>query len=191
MRLLRLLRIATVVWRYRLDEIVVSSLKNPTLVRFVRWTTFGAPRGTRGVRLRRALEREDLFTVVLEHFLTDTADYADYVLPATTQLEHYDIHKSYGHLYVMANNAAIAPVGESLPNTEVFRRLAAAPGIDLTVFYSRPTREMREENLKKDDGWLADRIYSGVPAAMVPDDSALRMETPKKNATTNSEGAMM
>jgi ubiquinone biosynthesis protein len=56
MRLLRLFRIATVVWRYRLDEIVVSSLKNPTLVRLVRWTTFGAPRETRGVRLRRALE---------------------------------------------------------------------------------------------------------------------------------------
>jgi ubiquinone biosynthesis protein len=56
MRLLRLLRIANVVWRYRLDEIVVSSLKNPTLVRFVRWTTFGARRETRGVRLRRALE---------------------------------------------------------------------------------------------------------------------------------------
>jgi len=56
MRLLRLARIFTVVWRYRLDEIVVSSLKNPTLVRFVRWTTFGAPRATRGARLRQALE---------------------------------------------------------------------------------------------------------------------------------------
>src|SRR5512147_126277 len=56
MRLLRLARILTVVWRYRLDEIVVSSLKNPTLVRFVQWTTFGAPRETRGVRLRQALE---------------------------------------------------------------------------------------------------------------------------------------
>ena len=56
MRLLRLARIFTVVWRYRLDEIVVSSLKNPTLVRVVRWTTFGAPRETRGVRLRQALE---------------------------------------------------------------------------------------------------------------------------------------
>ena len=56
MRLLRLLRILTVVWRYRLDEIVVASLKNPTLVRIVRWTTFGPPAGTRGVRLRRALE---------------------------------------------------------------------------------------------------------------------------------------
>ena len=70
-------------------------------------------------------KREDLFCVVMDSFLTDTADYADIVLPATTQLEHPDIHKSYGHLYVLANNPAIAPVGESLPNAEVFRRLAA------------------------------------------------------------------
>ncbi|MEJ0001327.1 MAG: molybdopterin-dependent oxidoreductase [Verrucomicrobiota bacterium] len=69
--------------------------------------------------------REDLFCVVMDSFLTDTADYADIVLPATTQLEHTDIHKSYGHLYVLANNPAIPPLGESLPNAEVFRRLAA------------------------------------------------------------------
>ena len=69
----------------------------------------------------RGFAREDLFTVVLEHFQTDTADYADYVLPATTQLEHVDVHKSYGHLYMLANNAAIAPLGEALPNSEIFR----------------------------------------------------------------------
>jgi anaerobic selenocysteine-containing dehydrogenase len=78
--------------------------------------------------------REDLFTVVMDHFQTDTADYADLVLPATTQLEHYDVHKSYGHLYVLANNPAIAPVGESLPNSEVFRRLAARMGFDEPCF---------------------------------------------------------
>ncbi len=78
--------------------------------------------------------REDLFTVVMDHFQTDTADYADIVLPATTQLEHYDVHKSYGHLYMLANNPAIAPVGESLPNTEVFRRLAARLGFDEPCF---------------------------------------------------------
>ena len=66
----------------------------------------------------RGLAREDLFTVVLEHFQTDTADYADILLPATTQLEHYDVHRSYGHLYVLANNPAIAPVGESKPNSD-------------------------------------------------------------------------
>jgi anaerobic selenocysteine-containing dehydrogenase len=79
-------------------------------------------------------KREDLFCVVMDSFLTDTADYADIVLPATTQLEHPDIHKSYGHLYVLANNPAIAPVGESLPNAEVFRRLAARMGFGDACF---------------------------------------------------------
>ena len=78
--------------------------------------------------------REDLFTVVHEIFLTDTADYADIVLPATTQLEHYDVHKSYGHLYVLANSPAIAPVGEAKPNSEVFRLLAARMGFTEACF---------------------------------------------------------
>lgn len=78
--------------------------------------------------------REDLYCVVMDSFMTDTADYADLVLPATTQLEHYDVHKSYGHLYALANNPAIAPLGESLPNTEVFRRLAARMGFDEPCF---------------------------------------------------------
>ena len=78
--------------------------------------------------------RDDLFTVVIDHFQTDTADYADIVLPATTQLEHHDVHKSYGHLYMLANNPAIAPVGEALPNSEIFRRLAARMGFDEPCF---------------------------------------------------------
>jgi anaerobic selenocysteine-containing dehydrogenase len=78
--------------------------------------------------------REDLLTVVLEHFRTDTADYADYVLPATTQLEHLDLHKSYGHLYLLASNPAIEPLGEALPNSEIFRRLAAAMGFTEPCF---------------------------------------------------------
>ena len=83
--------------------------------------------------VRAGLLREDLFTVVLEHFQTDTADYADYVLPATTQLEHWDMLKPYGQLHLMLNRPAIAPVGESLPNSEIFRRLAAAMGYDEPV----------------------------------------------------------
>jgi anaerobic selenocysteine-containing dehydrogenase len=78
--------------------------------------------------------RDDLYCVVMDSFMTDTADYADLVLPATTQLEHHDVHKSYGHLYALANNPAIAPVGESLPNSEVFRRLAARMGFDEPCF---------------------------------------------------------
>jgi len=77
----------------------------------------------------RGLAREDLFTVVLEHFQTDTADWADWVLPATTQLEHWDVHFSYGHLYVTLNQPAIAPMGDAKPNTEIFRLLAARMGM--------------------------------------------------------------
>ncbi len=78
--------------------------------------------------------RADLFTVVLEHFQTDTADYADYVLPATTQLEHWDVHLSYGHTDVLLNRPAIAPVGEAKPNTQIFRELAARMGFDEPCF---------------------------------------------------------
>ena len=80
-------------------------------------------------KVMRGFQREDLFTVVLEHFQTDSADYADILLPATTQLEHIDAHSAYGHLYMMANNAAVAPMGESKPNTEFFRLLAARMGL--------------------------------------------------------------
>ena len=78
--------------------------------------------------------REDLFTVVLEHFQTDTADYADYILPATTQLEHWDVHLSYGHTDVLLNKPAIAPVGEAKPNTQIFRELAVRMGFTEPCF---------------------------------------------------------
>jgi len=78
--------------------------------------------------------REDLFCVVHEIFQTDTADYADILLPATTQLEQIDVHLSYGHLYALANNPSIAPIGEAKPNTEVFRLLAARMGFTEPCF---------------------------------------------------------
>ena len=68
--------------------------------------------------------REDLFTVVLEHFQTDTADYADFILPATTQLEHWDVHTTYGHTDILLNQPAIAPLGQAKSNTDIFRALA-------------------------------------------------------------------
>lgn len=85
-------------------------------------------------RVLSGLAREDLFTVVHEQFQTDTADYADILLPATTQLEHFDIHASYGHLYVQANNPAIAPLADAKPNTEVFRLLARAMKFEPELF---------------------------------------------------------
>jgi anaerobic selenocysteine-containing dehydrogenase len=78
--------------------------------------------------------RDDLFTVVLEQFQTDTADYADYILPATTQLEHWDIHASYGHTDVVLNRPAVAPLGECKPNTAIFRELAARMGFTHPCF---------------------------------------------------------
>ena len=79
-------------------------------------------------KVAQGFAREDLFTVVLEHFQTDTADYADYLLPATTQLEHWDVHMSYGHTDALLNRAAIAPLGEAKTNTQIFRELAAHMG---------------------------------------------------------------
>jgi anaerobic selenocysteine-containing dehydrogenase len=80
------------------------------------------------------LRREDLFTVVLEHFLTDTARHADYVLPATTQVEHRDVVFSWGQTYLTYNEPAIEPVGEALSNTEIFRRLANRMGFEEPAF---------------------------------------------------------
>ena len=85
-------------------------------------------------RVAAGFAREDLFTVVLEHFQTDTADWADIVLPATTQLEHLDVVRPYGHYYLMANNPAISPLGEAKPNTEIFRRMARAMGFTEACF---------------------------------------------------------
>jgi anaerobic selenocysteine-containing dehydrogenase len=76
----------------------------------------------------RGLLRPDLFTVVHEQFFTDTTDYADIVLPATTFFEHKDLQKAYGHYYVQVSNQAIAPLGECRPNVEVFRALAERMG---------------------------------------------------------------
>jgi anaerobic selenocysteine-containing dehydrogenase len=82
----------------------------------------------------KGFAREDLFTVVLEHFQTDTADYADIILPATTQLEHWDVHAAYGHTDVLLNQPAIAPQGEARSNASIFRALASRMGFDDPCF---------------------------------------------------------
>ena len=85
-------------------------------------------------RVVQGFARSDLFTVVLEHFQTDTADYADYILPATTQLEHWDVHDSYGHTDALLNRPAIAPQGEAKTNTQIFRELAQRMGFSDPAF---------------------------------------------------------
>jgi len=125
----------------------------------------------------RGLMREDLFTVVLEHFQTDTADYADIVLPATTQLEHWDLHYSYGHLYATLNQPAIEPLGEAKPNTEIFRLIARRMGMthpvladdDVTIIkqaLDSPHERMRGVTFDalRERGWM--RL--NVPRPFVP-----------------------
>ncbi|MBW8838560.1 MAG: molybdopterin-dependent oxidoreductase, partial [Gemmatimonadetes bacterium] len=125
----------------------------------------------------RGLMREDLFTVVLEHFLTDTADYADIVLPATTQLEHWDLHYSYGHVYATLNQPAIEPLGEAKPNTEIFRLIGRRMGIthpvladdDVTIIkqaLDSPHERMRGVTFDalRERGWM--RL--NVPRPFVP-----------------------
>lgn len=123
------------------------------------------------------LEREDLFTVVIEQFMTDTARYADIILPATTQLEHLDLMPAWGHLYLSLNKPAIEPLGEALPNTEIFRRLAAAmdlqePGL------ADSDEEMVRQLLDTDHEWMDGITYDrlegegyvrlNVPAGLRP-----------------------
>lgn len=86
-------------------------------------------------KIRRGLTRPDLFTVVVEHFLTDTAEFADIVLPATMQFEHADLLIAYGHLYALWNEPAVEPPGECLPATEIFRRLARKMRLDIPCLY--------------------------------------------------------
>ena len=97
-------------------------------------------------KVLRGLARENLFTVVSEQFVTDTARYADIVLPATTQLEQFDIMYSWGHLYLTLNEPAIEPLGEAVPNTELFRRLAGAMGFD-DPHWRRSDEEMARDAL--------------------------------------------
>ena len=97
-------------------------------------------------KVLNGLAREDLFTVVSEHFITDTARYADIVLPATTQMEQHEIMFSWGHFYLSLNHRAIQPCGEAVPNTELFRRLAAAMGYD-DPFFRRSDEQMAVEAL--------------------------------------------
>jgi anaerobic selenocysteine-containing dehydrogenase len=117
--------------------------------------------------IRTGLERDDLFTVVHEQFLTDTARYADIVLPATTQIETDDVVLPWGHLWVGWNSAAIAPLGESVSNTELFRRLASAMG------YTEPTLFDDDDTLLSDalpSIDLDDLRSTGWVRAPYPDD---------------------
>jgi anaerobic selenocysteine-containing dehydrogenase len=120
----------------------------------------------------RGLRRHDLFTVVLEHFQTDTADYADVLLPATTQLEHDDLHKAYGHLYAMYNKRSIDPIGEALPNSEIFRRIAAAMGLDY------PELRESDEELMRAALTGTGEVMKGITLEALREHGSIRLNVP-------------
>jgi anaerobic selenocysteine-containing dehydrogenase len=100
-------------------------------------------------KIRRGLERPDLFTVVVEHFRTDTVEYADLVLPTTMQIEHADLQISYGHLYISWNEPAVPPPGECLSSTEIYRRLSRRLGLEERCLYDSD-EEMARQILASD-----------------------------------------
>jgi len=100
------------------------ALDDPPIQTLIMWAANPVVSNPDANRVRQGLERDDLFTVVIENFQTDTADYADILLPSTMQLEHADLHDSFSHLYINWNEPVMAPPGECLPHTEIFRRLA-------------------------------------------------------------------
>ena len=124
-------------------------------------------------KVLEGLARDDLFTVVLEQFVNDTARYADVVLPATTQVEHLDLVAPWGHLYLALNQPAIEPVGEALPNTEVFRRLAAAMGYDDPAFSESDEQMIRAVLAAADHPFM-----DGITFERLRDEGSQRLRVP-------------
>jgi anaerobic selenocysteine-containing dehydrogenase len=143
------------------DALAADSALDPPVTALVCWNSNPAAVAPDQGRVLDGLRREDLFTVVIEQFMTDTARYADVVLPATTQLEHVDALFSWGHHYVTFNARAITPRGEAKPNTEIFRLLAARMGLDDPCF-----RETDEEMLAS--------LFGDAPAGVTLDELRAR-----------------
>jgi len=139
----------------------------------------------------RGLLRPDLFTVVHEQFFTDTTDYADIVLPATTFFEHKDLQKAYGHYYLQVSNQAIEPLGECRSNVEVFRALAVRMGFEEDCF-RESVDEMIEAALDSENPWLAglsrERLEQGqVRLNFEPSDSASGSRLPASRAAVPAQ----
>jgi anaerobic selenocysteine-containing dehydrogenase len=126
-------------------------------------------------RVRKGLMRDDLFTVVFDHFITDTARYADIVLPATTQFEHFDLQGAWGHYYVTVNSQAVAPMGEAVSGGELMRRLAAKLGLAGMAF-TESDEEIAAAALP--DGWRLDELIAAGWKKLPP--AAVQLNQPLK-----------
>jgi anaerobic selenocysteine-containing dehydrogenase len=124
-------------------------------------------------KVRRGLARDDLFTVVLDHFPTDTVDYADIVLPATMQHEHTDLIAGYGHLYINWNEPAVEPPGECLSTTETIRRLARRMGLTEPALYDSD-EELAEAALSGHHDWIRN-----IDLERLRKDGFVRLDAPR------------
>jgi anaerobic selenocysteine-containing dehydrogenase len=134
----------------QLGDALTDARLAPPVKALVVWNSNPAQVAPDQTKVLAGLARDDLFTVVLEQFMTDTAAHADVVLPATTQLEHLDVIFSWGHHYVTLSRPAIEPRGEAKPNTEIFRLLAARLGLD-------------DPRFRESDAELVDQVLATAP----------------------------
>jgi anaerobic selenocysteine-containing dehydrogenase len=155
----------------QLAEALASELPGPPVQALYVYNSNPAAVAPNQAKVLAGLCREDLFVVVHELFATDTVDYADVVLPATSQLEHVDIHGSYGHLDVMYNPPAIAPLGECRSNNDVFRGLARRLGFEPELF---PDDEILIEEVLK-----GGPTVKGITLDRLKDEGAIRLNVPK------------
>lgn len=190
----------------RLGESLEPDALDPPVKGLMMWGTNPAVVMPDAGRVRRGLARDDLFCVVIEHFLTDTARFADIVLPSTTQLEHFDVLGAWGHHYITVNNPAIAPLGETRSHGEIMRGLAARLGLDHPAM-RESDEEIAASALPADldirtlmaSGWVKRirppptlegaqlRLARGVPLpAAAPGPGMLRLLTPKAHYFLNS-----
>ncbi len=197
----------------RVGEILTNQRLDPPIMGLMIWGTNPAVVQPNVALTREGLAREDLFTVVLEHFLNDTARYADIVLPSTTQLEHFDIQGSWGHNYISLNHPAVPPLGEAKSHGEVMRLLAKSMGLchpalqesDEQIAASALPPEVDLGRLKA-QGWVKQspgrpefgperaklRLAGGVPEPVAPPDTKmLQLLTPKSHYFLNSSFANM
>ncbi len=135
-------------------------------------------------RVVKGLLRDDLFTVVHEQFQTDTADFADILLPATTQLEHFDIHNAYGHFYIQTNEPAIAPLGECKSNNAVFRLLARAMLFEPELFEISDEELARQSMLVSPSNlaYPPQTAFDGITLERLREEGAIRLNVPKNYA---------
>jgi anaerobic selenocysteine-containing dehydrogenase len=158
----------------QLGEALAGELPGPPVLALYVYNSNPAAVTPNQRKVLEGLKREDLFTVVHELFATDTAGYADIILPATSQLEHVDIHGSYGHHDIMYNHRAIAPLGECRSNNDVFRSLAARLGFEPEFFPDDETL-MREA---LDGG----PTVSGITLERLAEEGSIRLNLPRDYA---------